>query len=191
MSLQQSFNLEPASVASSRQFVGGTVTDLPTGVQEAVVLMVSELATNAIVHAATGFEVSVARTDSSLRVEVTDVGGGKPELRAPSATEPRGRGLQIVKALSDEWGVTEMTGKRGKTVWFGVRLPPAQEDGRARLHQQGSVRASKRRSDVRRPSARGRSENRSGGPHAISIALVDVHRAIAGSIDSGDTAIAA
>src|SRR3974390_2563378 len=128
-------------VTLGRQFVGDSLVDLPTGVQEVVVLMVSELTTNPIVHAVTGFEVSVARTDSSLRVEVTDLGGGKPELRTPSAAEPRGRGLQIVKALSDRWGVIEMTGKRGKTVWFAVRLNPVQEDARALPHQEGSVRA--------------------------------------------------
>jgi len=152
--------------------------------------MVSELTTNPIVHAVTGFEVSVARTDSSLRVEVTDLGGGKPELRTPSAAEPRGRGLQIVKALSDRWGVIEMTGKRGKTVWFAVRLNPVQEDARALPHQEGSVRALKRRSDVRRPSTQGRSEDLSGGGrHTSSIA--DVHRAIADSIASGARAFAA
>ena len=101
------------------------MTDLPTDIQEAAVLMVSELATNAIVHATTGFEVTIDRTKSKLRVEVADLGGGEPELQMPSVSEPHGRGLQIVRELSDKWGITGSAGDRGKIVWYEVRVGPA------------------------------------------------------------------
>lgn len=87
-------------------------------------LMVSELATNAIIHAVTGFGVSIARTDFEVRVEVDDLGNGRPELMVPSKTDPKGRGVQIVQQLSDDWGIIELEGERGKTVWFAVSLVP-------------------------------------------------------------------
>ena len=57
-----------------------------------------------------------------LRIAVTDVGGGEPELQSPSSSDPHGRGLQIVKELSDEWGMIDNEDDSGKTVWFAVRL---------------------------------------------------------------------
>ncbi len=137
--------MDPKSVAASRRFVEGALTDLPDELQEAAVLMVSELATNAIVHATTGFEVTIHRTKSKLRVEVADLGGGEPEVRMPPVSEPHGRGLQIVEELSDDWGITERTGDTGKTVWYEVNVDPppllvadgepAQEATGGRAHQ--------------------------------------------------------
>ncbi len=152
MTLRRSFSMDPMSVAASRRFVGDTLTDLPTDIQEAAVLMVSELATNAIVHATTGFEVTIERTKSKLRVEVADLGGGEPELQMPSVSEPHGRGLQIVRELSDEWGIIDSDDDRGKTVWYEVRVGPARlldsddpttpEATRRKAHQ-GSGQASR------------------------------------------------
>ncbi len=121
MTVQRSFGLNRKSVAASRKFVGEAVTDLPDELRDAAILMMSELATNAIVHAATGFEVG-RRSDDWLRIAVTDEGGGEPELRTPSSSEPHGRGLQIVKELSDEWGMIDNEDHSGKTVWYAVRL---------------------------------------------------------------------
>lgn len=122
MTVRHSFGLNRQSVAASRQFVGEAVTDLPDEVREAAILMISELATNAIVHAATGFEVAIDRSAEWLRIAVTDVGGGDPELQSPSPSDPHGRGLQIVQELSDEWGMIDNEDHSGKTVWYAVRL---------------------------------------------------------------------
>ena len=122
MTSRRTFALNRNSVAASRQFVGDAVGDLPKDVRDAAILMMSELATNAIVHAATGFEVVVDRSENSLRVAVTDVGGGKPELQSPRSSEAHGRGLQIVHQLSDEWGMIDNDDHSGKTVWYTVRL---------------------------------------------------------------------
>ena len=59
-----------------------------------------------------------------MRVEVADLGGGEPELLSPTTSELHGRGLQIVEELSDEWGITERAGDRGKTVWYQVDVSP-------------------------------------------------------------------
>ncbi len=95
--------------------------------------MVSELATNAVVHAATTFRLSIERTDKLVRVEVLDGGGGHTHLRSPSNGDLHGRGLQLVDALSDQWGTTEC-GEQGKTVWFVRRLAT---DGSGNRDQEG------------------------------------------------------
>jgi serine/threonine-protein kinase RsbW len=62
-------------------------------------------------------------TGTRLRVSVTDVGARRPVLPAqpPSPDKPSGRGLLILDALAETWGVVaDLTG-RGKTVWFTLR----------------------------------------------------------------------
>jgi anti-sigma regulatory factor (Ser/Thr protein kinase) len=122
VTVRRSFGLQRSSVSASRQFVDAAVSDLVPEAREAAVLMMSELATNAVVHAATGFEVGITRSETVLRVEVTDVGGGRPALRSPTSREPHGRGLQIVKELSDHWGMSALADDAGKTVWFEILL---------------------------------------------------------------------
>ena len=78
-------------------------------------LLASELATNAVVHAQSPFEIRVGRNPSTLRVEVVN---DRPELlptRKP-ASEDGGRGLAILEALAAAWG-TESLPER-KAVWF-------------------------------------------------------------------------
>jgi anti-sigma regulatory factor (Ser/Thr protein kinase) len=125
MSVERQFGRDRTSAAAGRQFVCDATADLPEEIREQIVLMVSELATNSLVHAATGFEIRIDRSDSRLRIEVTDVGGGQPALRSPGSREPHGRGLQIVKALSDRWGTSETSEQVGKTVWFEIGMHPA------------------------------------------------------------------
>ena len=67
-------------------------------------------------------EVSVERLRHTVRIEVTDAGGGKPTMRSPGPQDPFGRGLRIVDMLSDSWGV-DYDPPRGKTVWFTLKLP--------------------------------------------------------------------
>jgi hypothetical protein len=115
-----------ASVAESRRFVVESLADVPVDVQDAVSLMVSELATNALMHATSEFELAIDRRATFVRVEVHDAGDGSPVLRSPSSNEPHGRGLRIVDELSDEWGASAAAGP-GKSIWFVVRLEDASE----------------------------------------------------------------
>jgi len=79
-------------------------------------LMVSELVTNAIVHARSA-SMLVAREDGvTLRVEVEDWGRGECTMRDWDAQAPSGRGLRFVDALAQRWGTARTP--RGKTVWF-------------------------------------------------------------------------
>lgn len=77
-------------------------------------LAVSELATNAITHAASPFEVRVRFTDT-VRLEVADQSSELPVLRSPSAFDGGGRGCRIVDALATRWGAEPAPG--GKVVW--------------------------------------------------------------------------
>lgn len=114
------FPPEPLSVRGARAFVDGSLPDLERGVREVVALLVSELATNAVRHAKTDFEVTVVTSPDPrrVRVGVTDQSGGGPSVLRNRRVAPDGRGLQLVASLSEQWGVAWSRDRRSKTVWF-------------------------------------------------------------------------
>jgi anti-sigma regulatory factor (Ser/Thr protein kinase) len=83
-----------------------------------VTLLVSEVVTNAIVHAGTEVEVSVGLTPDAVRIEVTDKESVLPTPRDATDEETSGRGLALLEALASAWGVE--AGPEGKVVWFEV-----------------------------------------------------------------------
>jgi anti-sigma regulatory factor (Ser/Thr protein kinase) len=83
-------------------------------------LVVSELATNAVIHAGSPFSVSISRDGASIRVSVRDWSATPPVVRHPEPTDPRGRGLRLVGALARHWGVEPCPD--GKTVWAELVL---------------------------------------------------------------------
>jgi anti-sigma regulatory factor (Ser/Thr protein kinase) len=80
------------------------------------VLLVSELATNAVRYGEGEFLVHVDVDDDVIRVEVADSSRELPRLRPPAETAATGRGLHIVAALALSWGAE--TRGPGKVVWF-------------------------------------------------------------------------
>ena len=125
------FPADAASVGQARRFLLGRLPEGRVGDADALVLMLSELATNAVCHAATDFEVTVQVVGETRRVvvEVTDSAGGDPAPREVAADAPHGRGLRIVQALADAWGVERRRDRCGKTVWFSSILPAGDEAG--------------------------------------------------------------
>lgn len=117
------FPATTASVRAARRFVESEVGTAPPSVVEAIAIAVSELATNSVRHAATPFTVSVDRRVDRVRIEVTDTGGGVPAVRSPDASEHSGRGLFLVRELSDDWGVRPASDGPGKSVWFTIGVP--------------------------------------------------------------------
>ncbi|MET9297598.1 ATP-binding protein [Streptomyces sp. NPDC003077] len=79
-------------------------------------LMVSELVTNAYRYTTKDAYVSIDRSPYDLTIAVWDTGGGAPTPQAPEAGDVGGRGLGIVQACADAWGVRDYP--NGKSVWF-------------------------------------------------------------------------
>lgn len=110
----------PDSVTAARRFVRAAMQDMPLPTCEIVELLVSELATNAVVHARSEFQIRVLRAPGSVRVEVADAGAGDIVPRTVADSEAHGRGLRIVGQLADEWGVLSTPDSATRTVWFQV-----------------------------------------------------------------------
>ncbi|WP_407706149.1 ATP-binding protein [Streptomyces yaizuensis] len=91
---------------------------------EDVLLVVSELVTNACLHAEGPEELRVGCDGKVLRLEVTDRGAGQPAPRTPHrAGRPGGHGMFIVQRLCLDWGVVRVPGAPGKTVWAELAAP--------------------------------------------------------------------
>jgi len=109
----------PASVARIRRFAVETSRSTAPGVDaDTVALLVSEVATNALVHGTGRVRVRVRPTGQGLRVEVHDEDPSLPSRRRASPMDEGGRGIALVDALSSGWGAE--TTPDGKTVWFEV-----------------------------------------------------------------------
>lgn len=91
---------------------------------EDVLLVVSELVTNACLHAEGPEELRIGHTNKVLRVEVVDRGAGQPAPRTPHrAGRPGGHGMFIVQRLCLDWGVLRTPDAPGKTVWAELAAP--------------------------------------------------------------------
>jgi anti-sigma regulatory factor (Ser/Thr protein kinase) len=88
---------------------------------DGVLLAVSELATNAVLHARTPFEVRAGLDAGVLRIEVHDDDPTLPQRRQPSPEDIGGRGLLLVEQAADRWGVDREVDD-GKTIWFELAL---------------------------------------------------------------------
>ena len=84
-----------------------------------IVLCVSELVTNAVVHAESGPRVLVHVRPKVIHVEISDDCEAHPVVRGASPEDTSGRGMSILSAFSDRWGSLRRSGG-GKTVWFEV-----------------------------------------------------------------------
>lgn len=112
-----------SSVSEARRFVKQKLADW--GIVEPLddaLLVVSELAANALTHAHSSYRVRLAANDVALRIEVDDGGTGTPEPQPLTDDEEHGRGLHLVGALAASWGM-DVAETGGKRVW--AELPIA------------------------------------------------------------------
>ncbi|MEE1757009.1 ATP-binding protein [Streptomyces sp. SP18CS02] len=117
------YRRERRSIPAARRFTAAALAEWGLDARaDEVLLCVSELATNALVHGVApgrGFRLHLYRPEggSLLRVELHDGGDGEEEVRVrkPGTRSESGRGLMLVSALSDAWGVGERN--PGKIVW--------------------------------------------------------------------------
>src|SRR4051794_32246851 len=108
---------EPISASLAREFVGTHLLahDLLHLVED-VSLVVSELATNAVMHAHTDFMLTLSRENGSVLLTLQDASTSLPVLATPDVSDMGGRGLFLVEVLSRAWGTS--ADRHGlKSVW--------------------------------------------------------------------------
>ncbi len=112
----------PRSVGQARRFVRTVLAEVGREAwTDSAALAVSELVTNAVLHAHTEVELTVGTGPACVRIEVRDDNPALPVVgNHPDLTAESGRGLLLVSTLADDWGV-ESTGD-GKAVWFELGL---------------------------------------------------------------------
>ena len=115
-------------VAAARRFVVSAIQAAGPA-RDVTRLLVSEAATNAILHSASGdggtFAVQYLISDDLVRVEVHDGGGPTgPRRRVHDLESMTGRGLDLFDVLSDRWGVDGTSD--GWTIWFELDLAAEQ-----------------------------------------------------------------
>jgi anti-sigma regulatory factor (Ser/Thr protein kinase) len=116
---------EPASAGVLRQHLRALLVSLPAAQVDDVVLAASEGVANAVLHGAGPVTVWVWPGRYGLRVEVTDNGGGTPQLaQAIDGQDEGGRGLFIVDKITNRWGVIPSNHGSGKTLWFEIDSAP-------------------------------------------------------------------
>ena len=115
--------IPPAVDAPLRARAEVGTLELPRPAHDDVMLLVSELVTNCVVHADLSpdqdIEVRLARQDESVRIEVCDDGRGFANTLV-KGSRSNGFGLYLVEQLADRWGVVR--GDR-TCVWFEVDTP--------------------------------------------------------------------
>lgn len=111
------FPNDVSSSGDARRFVSATLDEWDfDDLDEVACLLVSELVSNALLHAGTDLDVNLHRSGSRVRVEVHDRSHRLPERKFYSTTSVTGRGLVFVSELAQDWGF-EPTAE-GKAVWF-------------------------------------------------------------------------
>jgi anti-sigma regulatory factor (Ser/Thr protein kinase) len=107
----------PAAPARIRRTLRTTFAQwgLSLDTTENALLVVEEMVANAVDHARTPFRLTVDHTGAALHVTVWDGDPGTLHLRPFSTRAARGRGLQMIDALTSRWGWDRTAG--GKTVW--------------------------------------------------------------------------
>lgn len=142
-SFERRFPARPVSVGDARR----AVVELLSGqdrddLVETAELLVSELVTNALVHAGTAIDVAASLDETGLRVEVADGSPHFPVRRRYAPTAGTGRGMMMLEAMVDAWGVARRSG--GKAVWF--LISHADEGGESvtelRMDESGELTAS-------------------------------------------------
>jgi len=111
---------------TARRFVSSTLEALGLEhLEDGAVLAVSELVTNAVLHARTGIDVVVSTSATEVQIAVGDSSADLPVVREYGSYATTGRGLGMVAALVDDLGIRPRAG--GKAVWFTLSRTRTEE----------------------------------------------------------------
>jgi anti-sigma regulatory factor (Ser/Thr protein kinase) len=124
--------LQRSAAAQARRFVREVCASwgLVHEVIDDIELLVSELVTNAVLHARSAARLTIEHLGDCIRVTVADSSVVPPRLREYGPEAATGRGVFLVDRLAREWGV-ETDDRAGKRVWFEVAVEPANEGSHA------------------------------------------------------------
>ena len=118
------------SAGEARNLVRSTLDGWTDGDRiDDIVLCVSELVTNAVVHASSSPRIVVHVRPAVIHVEVSDASDVMPVPREAAPADTSGRGMSILSGFSDRWGSLRRSGG-GKTVWFDVARTTPRPVGR-------------------------------------------------------------
>ncbi|HZT64683.1 MAG TPA: ATP-binding protein [Acidimicrobiales bacterium] len=107
---------DPKAPKQARAFVADHLPDIDEDTADTIALLVSELVTNAVLHARTALEVGVSRSADEVLVSVGDLVETHPQPDSQAEDGLGGRGLTLLRGLSHRWGVHSY--ETGKSVWF-------------------------------------------------------------------------
>lgn len=114
--LSQVFLPVPTAVAASRAFVAQVLRRwCADALVDDASFIVTELVTNALLHATSSFRVRVERLEDRVRITVDDASPDRPRRRITASDAAHGRGIQLIEQLSHCWGSEVIPG--GKAVW--------------------------------------------------------------------------
>jgi anti-sigma regulatory factor (Ser/Thr protein kinase) len=131
---------DPSAVGRARAWLSSRLEDWSPDAVATVQLLVSELVTNAILHSGDVVEVTAQRSGSEVTVEVSDRNPSKPIVKTYGKEAATGRGLHLVEALAEAWGVRGSDTR--KAVWFRVVDHPSQQPATASVVVAASMRES-------------------------------------------------
>ena len=109
---------DPSAARAARAWVAEVLADWPEGAVDRARLLVSELVTNAVLHARTEISLGCRLEEASARFEVGDRQRGGPTPKRYVADSPTGRGMRLGATLAEAWGVERTPSS--KVVWFAV-----------------------------------------------------------------------
>lgn len=114
---------DPSVTAKCRAMVRDTLAEWKLyDLIDDVLIVVTELLANALIHGGPPIHLILSLGEGALIGSVTDRGEGWPRLRRAEDELEHGRGLRIVAALTDRWGVEPVVAGAGKTIWFACRM---------------------------------------------------------------------
>ena len=120
---RERFPAELLSARAARKFVGQVLEQWGcSDLEDSIQLLVSELVTNAVIHARSDVEVALHLRADRVRVEVIDAAAEHVHRRDAGDEEQSGRGMAMTEALAEAWGIDTLMA--GKSVWFEVLREP-------------------------------------------------------------------
>lgn len=107
---------QPSSARLARRLARGAMGGCAEPVVETAELLITELISNAVRHAASPPVMRIDVESGTVRVAVSDTSPKTPDVRQPDLEAEGGRGLLLVESLATSWGWTRTSD--GKQIWF-------------------------------------------------------------------------